>query len=300
MNHKIIIKDRAVIRYETPEFENEQKEMSFEEFKTKFFKEKINISKIKITNFQKFDKELLAIASLIEDFKFIATAENNLVILRNRKGFYIGYKGNEISMSYNNNDMFMKHGTEYNRSVTQSSKEAFVKISRLLPLIRLESHNFVPSISFEKNWTVVEKREGKNLWEQYISNKAVLNVLNKETVEEILIRDNTEIEKFPKFKKIKSSENLIIRNEDASFAIERFSETGETHFCIEYDTYELINGADHFEDRNIPENDAKKFIDIIEKARHFVDDSFEDLLAPLKNPEDRLKEKMAPLEEVEM
>lgn len=37
MNHKIIIKDRAVIRYETPEFENEQKEMSFEEFKTKFF-----------------------------------------------------------------------------------------------------------------------------------------------------------------------------------------------------------------------------------------------------------------------
>ena len=300
MNHRIIIKDRAIIRYEMPEFENEQKEMSFEEFKAKFLKEKINISEIKITSFQKFDKELLAIASLIKDFEFMETVENDLVILRNGKGFFIGYKGNEIAMSYEYAEMFTKHGTEYNRSVTQSSKEAFAKISKLLPLLKLKSHNFVPDVSFEKDWIIVSKKEDGNLWEQYISNKAVLNVLNKETVEEILIRDNTEIEKFPKFKKIKSSENLIIRNEDASFAIERFSETGETHFCIEYDTYELINGADHFEDRNIPENDAKKFIDIIEKAKHFVDDSFEDLLAPLKNPEDRLKEKMVLLEEVEM
>ena len=72
MKKEIIIKNRANIEYETTESENEQKEMSFEEFKLKFLKEKRNISEIKISCFQKFDKELLAIATLIEDFKFIS------------------------------------------------------------------------------------------------------------------------------------------------------------------------------------------------------------------------------------
>ena len=52
----------------------------------------------------------------------------------------------------------------------------------------------------------------------------------------------------------------------------------------------------------MPENDAKKFIEIIEKAKHFIDDDFEDLLEPLrKNAGDvELKEKMALLEEIDM
>ena len=52
----------------------------------------------------------------------------------------------------------------------------------------------------------------------------------------------------------------------------------------------------------MPENDAEKFIEIIEKAKHFIDDDFEDLLEPLRknagNAE--LKEKMALLEEIDM
>ena len=52
----------------------------------------------------------------------------------------------------------------------------------------------------------------------------------------------------------------------------------------------------------MPENDAKKFIEIIEKAKHFIDDDFEDLLGPLRNNagDVELKEKMALLEEIDM
>lgn len=301
MNHKIIIKDRAVIRYETPEFENEQKEMSFEEFKTKFFKEKINISKIKITNFQKFDKELLAIASLIEDFKFRSTSENDLTIERSKEGFYIKYKGNEIAMSYTDfTDMFFEHGTEYNQNATQSSKEAFTKISKLFPLLKLESHNFIPNISFEKGWIIVSEIKDGDLWEQYISNKIVFNVFNKETITEILIRNNAEIEKLPKVKKFKSSEDLIMKNENYHF-IESYSELGITRFYANGEKYELINGEKN-PNFNMSEKDAKKFIEIIEKAKHFIDDEFEDLLEPLRNntEDEELKEKMALLEEIDM
>ena len=52
----------------------------------------------------------------------------------------------------------------------------------------------------------------------------------------------------------------------------------------------------------MPEKDAQKFIEIIEKAKHFIDDDFKDLLEPLKrNTEDvEFKEKMALLEEIDM
>lgn len=301
MNKEIKIKDRATISYESFGAENEKMEMTFEEFKSKFLRDKLNISEIEIASYQKFDKELLAIASLIENFKFRSTSENDLTIERSMEGFYIKYKGNEIVMSYEDMDLFFDHGTEYNQNASRSSKEAFTKISKLFPLLKLESHNFIPSISFENEWIVVGNKKDGNLWEQYISNKAVLNVLNKETVEEILIRDNVEIEKLPKFKKIKSSENLIIRNENSSFGIESHPALGETHFYVNGETYKLTNGENHFQ-RDMPENDAKKFIDIIEKAKHFVDDGFEDLLVALKNntEDNELKVKMALLEEVEM
>ena len=52
----------------------------------------------------------------------------------------------------------------------------------------------------------------------------------------------------------------------------------------------------------MPEKDAKKFIEIIEKAKHFIDDDFEDLLEPLRNntEDEELKEKMALLEEIDL
>ena len=78
MNKEIKIKDRAVISYERFGASNEKMEMTFEEFKAEFLKDKLNISEIEIVSYQKFDKELLAIASLIENFKFRSTSENDL------------------------------------------------------------------------------------------------------------------------------------------------------------------------------------------------------------------------------
>lgn len=300
MNCEIIIKDRAIVEYETPEFKDEKMEMTFKEFKAEFLKDKLNISEIEISSYQKFDKELLAIASLIENFKFRSTSENDLTIERSMEGFYIKYKGNEIVMSYEDMDLFFDHGTEYNQNASRSSKEAFTKILKLFPLLKLESHNFVPNVSFEKDWIVISEKEDRNLWEQYISNKAVFNVLNKKEIIEILIKDNVEIEKLPKIKKFKSSENLIIKNNNYCF-IESHSILGKTVFYANGETYELINGEKN-PNFDMPENDAKKFIEIIEKAKHFIDDDFEDLLEPLKrNTEDfELKEKMALLEEIDM
>lgn len=300
MNKEIKIKDRAVISYERFGASNEKMEMTFEEFKAEFLKDKLNISEIEIVSYQKFDKELLAIASLIENFKFRSTSENDLTIERSMEGFYIKYKGNEIVMSYEDMDLFFDHGTEYNQNATQSSKEAFTKILKLFPLLKLESHNFVPNVSFEKDWIVISEKEDRNLWEQYISNKAVFNVLNKKEIIEILIKDNVEIEKLPKIKKFKSSENLIIKNNNYCF-IESHSILGKTVFYANGETYELINGEKN-PNFDMPENDAKKFIEIIEKAKHFIDDDFEDLLEPLrKNAGDvELKEKMALLEEIDM
>ena len=76
---------------------------------------------------------------------------------------------------------------------------------------------------------------------------------------------------------------------------------GKTEFYADGETYELINGEKN-PNFDMPENDAKKFIEIIEKAKHFIDDDFEDLLEPLrKNAGDvELKEKMALLEEIDM
>lgn len=300
MNKEIKIKDRAVISYERFGASNEKMEMTFEEFKAEFLKDKLNISEIEIVSYQKFDKELLAIASLIENFKFRSTSENDLTIERSMEGFYIKYKGNEIVMSYEDMDLFFDHGTEYNQNASRSSKEAFTKILKLFPLLKLESHNFVPNVSFEKDWIVISEKEDRNLWEQYISNKAVFNVLNKKEIIEILIKDNVEIEKLPKIKKFKSSENLIIKNNNYCF-IESHSILGKTVFYANGETYELINGEKN-PNFDMPENDAKKFIEIIEKAKHFIDDDFEDLLEPLKrNTEDfELKEKMALLEEIDM
>lgn len=300
MNKEIKIKDRAVISYERFGASNEKMEMTFEEFKAEFLKDKLNISEIEIVSYQKFDKELLAIASLIENFKFRSTSENDLTIERSMEGFYIKYKGNEIVMSYEDMDLFFDHGTEYNQNASRSSKEAFTKILKLFPLLKLESHNFVPNVSFEKDWIVISEKEDGNLWEQYISNKAVFNVLNKKEIIEILIKDNVEIEKLPKIKKFKSSENLIIKNNNYCF-IESHSILGKTVFYANGETYELINGEKN-PNFDMPENDAKKFIEIIEKAKHFIDDDFEDLLEPLKrNTEDvELKEKMALLEEIDM
>lgn len=300
MNKEIKIKDRAVISYERFGASNEKMEMTFEEFKAEFLKDKLNISEIEIVSYQKFDKELLAIASLIENFKFRSTSENDLTIERSMEGFYIKYKGNEIVMSYEDMDLFFDHGTEYNQNASRSSKEAFTKILKLFPLLKLESHNFVPNVSFEKDWIVISEKEDRNLWEQYISNKAVFNVLNKKEIIEILIKDNVEIEKLPKIKKFKSSENLIIKNNNYCF-IESHSILGKTVFYANGETYELINGEKN-PNFDMPENDAKKFIEIIEKAKHFIDDDFEDLLDPLKrNTEDfELKEKMALLEEIDM
>lgn len=300
MNKEIKIKDRAVISYERFGASNEKTEMTFKEFKAEFLKDKLNISEIEIASYQKFDKELLAIASLIENFKFRSTSENDLTIERSMEGFYIKYKGNEIVMSYEDMDLFFDHGTEYNQNASRSSKEAFTKILKLFPLLKLESHNFVPNVSFEKDWIVISEKEDRNLWEQYISNKAVFNVLNKKEIIEILIKDNVEIEKLPKIKKFKSSENLIIKNNNYCF-IESHSILGKTVFYANGETYELINGEKN-PNFNMPENDAKKFIEIIEKAKRFIDDDFEDLLEPLKrNTEDvELKEKMALLEEIDM
>lgn len=300
MNKEIKIKDRAVISYERFGASNEKMEMTFEEFKAEFLKDKLNISEIEIVSYQKFDKELLAIASLIENFKFRSTSENDLTIERSMEGFYIKYKGNEIVMSYEDMDLFFDHGTEYNQNASRSSKEAFTKILKLFPLLKLESHNFVPNVSFEKDWIVISEKEDRNLWEQYISNKAVFNVLNKKEIIEILIKDNVEIEKLPKIKKFKSSENLIIKNNNYCF-IESHSILGKTVFYANGETYELINGEKN-PNFDMPENDAKKFIEIIEKAKHFIDDDFEDLLEPLrKNAGDvELKEKMALLEEIDM
>lgn len=300
MNKEIKIKDRAVISYERFGASNEKMEMTFEEFKAEFLKDKLNISEIEIASYQKFDKELLAIASLIENFKFRSTSENDLTIERSMEGFYIKYKGNEIVMSYEDMDLFFDHGTEYNQNASRISKEAFTKILKLFPLLKLESHNFVPNVSFEKDWIVISEKEDRNLWEQYISNKAVFNVLNKKEIIEILIKDNVEIEKLPKIKKFKSSENLIIKNNNYCF-IESHSILGKTVFYANGETYELINGEKN-PNFDMPENDAKKFIEIIEKAKHFIDDDFEDLLEPLKrNTEDfELKEKMALLEEIDM
>ena len=300
MNKEIKIKDRAVISYERFGASNEKMEMTFEEFKAEFLKDKLNISEIEISSYQKFDKELLAIASLIENFKFRSTSENDLTIERSMEGFYIKYKGNEIVMSYEDMDLFFDHGTEYNQNASRSSKEAFTKILKLFPLLKLESHNFVPNVSFEKDWIVISEKEDGNLWEQYISNKAVFNVLNKKEIIEILIKDNVEIEKLPKIKKFKSSENLIIKNNNYCF-IESHSILGKTVFYANGETYELINGEKN-PNFDMPENDAKKFIEIIEKAKHFIDDDFEDLLEPLrKNAGDvELKEKMALLEEIDM
>lgn len=300
MNKEIKIKDRAVISYERFGASNEKMEMTFEEFKAEFLKDKLNISEIEIASYQKFDKELLAIASLIENFKFRSTSENDLTIERSMEGFYIKYKGNEIVMSYEDMDLFFDHGTEYNQNASQSSKEAFTKILKLFPLLKLESHNFVPNVSFEKDWIVISEKEDRNLWEQYISNKVVFNVLNKKEIIEILIKDNVEIEKLPKIKKFKSSENLIIKNNNYCF-IESHSILGKTVFYANGETYELINGEKN-PNFDMSENDAKKFIEIIEKAKHFIDDDFEDLLEPLKNNagDVELKEKMALLEEIDM
>lgn len=300
MNKEIKIKDRAVISYERFGASNEKMEMTFKEFKAEFLKDKLNISEIEIASYQKFDKELLAIASLIENFKFRSTSENDLTIERSMEGFYIKYKGNEIVMSYEDMDLFFDHGTEYNQNATQSSREAFTKISKLLPLLKLKSHNFIPNISFEKDWIVISEKEDRNLWEQYISNKAVFNVLNKKEIIEILIKDNVEIEKLPKIKKFKSSENLIIKNNNYCF-IESHSILGKTVFYANGETYELINGEKN-PNFDMPENDAKKFIEIIEKAKHFIDDDFEDLLEPLRNntEDEELEEKMKMLEEIDM
>jgi len=300
MNKEIRIKDRAVISYERFGASNEKMEMTFEEFKAEFLKDKLNISEIEIVSYQKFDKELLAIASLIENFKFRSTSENDLTIERSMEGFYIKYKGNEIVMSYEDMDLFFDHGTEYNQNASRSSKEAFTKILKLFPLLKLESHNFVPNVSFEKDWIVISEKEDGNLWEQYISNKAVFNVLNKKEIIEILIKDNVEIEKLPKIKKFKSSENLIIKNNNYCF-IESHSILGKTVFYANGETYELINGEKN-PNFDMPENDAKKFIEIIEKAKHFIDDDFEDLLEPLRNntEDEELKEKMALLEGIDM
>jgi hypothetical protein len=300
MNCEIIIKDRAIVEYETPEFKDEKMEMTFKEFKAEFLKDKLNISEIEISSYQKFDKELLAIASLIENFKFRSTSDNDLTIERSTEGFYIKYKGNEVAMSYEDMDLFFDHGTEYNQNASRSSKEAFTKILKLFPLLKLESHNFIPNVSFKKGWIIVSEIENGDLWEQYISNKVVLNVFNKEKITEILIRNNAKIEKLPKVKKFKSSGDLIIKNESSHF-IESHSVLGKTEFYADGETYELINGEKN-PNFDMPENDAKKFIEIIEKAKHFIDDDFEDLLEPLKrNTEDvKLKEKMALLEEIDM
>lgn len=300
MNKEIEIKDRATISYEKFGADNEKMKMTFKEFKAEFLKDKLNISEIEISSYQKFDKELLAIASLIENFKFRSTSENDLTIERNMEGFYIKYKGNEVVMSYEGMDLFLNHGTEYNQNASQSSKEAFDKISKLFPLLKLKTHNFIPNISFEKGWIIVTEIEDGNLWEQYISNKVVLNVFNKEKITEILIRNNAKIEKLPKVKKFKSSGDLIIKNESSHF-IESHSVLGKTEFYADRETYELINGEKN-PNFDMPENDAKKFIEIIEKAKHFIDDDFEDLLEPLrKNAGDvELKEKMALLEEIDM
>lgn len=300
MNKEIEIKDRATISYEKFGADNEKMKMTFKEFKAEFLKDKLNISEIEISSYQKFDKELLAIASLIENFKFRSTSENDLTIERNMEGFYIKYKGNEVVMSYEGMDLFLNHGTEYNQNASQSSKEAFDKISKLFPLLKLKTHNFIPNISFEKGWIIVTEIEDGNLWEQYISNKVVLNVFNKEKITEILIRNNAKIEKLPKVKKFKSSGDLIIKNESSHF-IESHSVLGKTEFYADGETYELINGEKN-PNFDMPENDAKKFIEIIEKAKHFIDDDFEDLLEPLrKNAGDvELKEKMALLEEIDM
>jgi len=302
MNKEIKIKDRATINYESFGAENKKMEMTFKEFKAEFLRDKSNISKIEIVSYQKFDKELLSIASLIEDFKFMSRIENDLTIERSMEGFYIKYKGNEVAMSYDDStDMFLDHGTEYNQNATQSSKEAFTKISKLFPLLKLKSHNFIPNISFEKDWIIVSEIEvGDFLWEQYISNKVVFNVYNEETITEILIKDNVEIEKLPKVKKFKSLGDLIIKNENSHF-IESHSALGETYFYVDGETYTLTNGAENL-NFDMPENDAKKFIEIIEKAKHFIDDDFEDLLEPLRsNAEDKeLEEKMALLEGIDM
>lgn len=300
MNREIKIKDRATINYESFGAENKKMEMTFKQFKAEFLRDKLNISEIEIVSYQKFDKELLAIASLIENFKFRTTSENDLTIERSMEGFYIKYKGNEVAMSYEDMDLFLDHGTEYNQNASQNSKEAFIKISKLLPLLKLRSHNFIPNISFEKGWIIVTEIEDGNFWEQYISNKAVFNVFNEETITEILIKDNVEIEKLPKVKKFKSSENLIIKNGNSCF-IQSHSALGETHFYADGETYKLINGEKN-PNFNMPEKDAEKFIEIIEKAKHFIDDDFEDLLEPLRNnAEDKeLKEKMALLEGIDM
>lgn len=300
MNKEIEIKDRATISYEKFGADNEKMKMTFKEFKAEFLKDKLNISEIEISSYQKFDKELLAIASLIENFKFRSTSENDLTIERNMEGFYIKYKGNEVVMSYEGMDLFLNHGTEYNQNASQSSKEAFDKISKLFPLLKLKTHNFIPNISFEKGWIIVTEIEDGNLWEQYISNKVVFNVFNKEKIAEIFMRNNAEIEKLPKSKKFKSLGDLIIKNESSHF-IESHSALGKTCFYANGETYELTNGEKN-PNFNMPENDAKKFIEIIEKAKHFIDDDFEDLLEPLKrNTEDvKLKEKMALLEEIDM
>lgn len=300
MNKEIKIKDRAVINYERFRASNEKMEMTFKQFKAEFLRDKLDISEIDITSYQKFDKELLAIASLIENFKFRSTSENDLTIERSMEGFYIKYKGNEVAMSYDGMDLFFVHGTEYNQNASQSSKEAFTKISKLLPLLKLKSHNFIPNISFEKEWIIVTEIEDGNFWEQYISNKVVFNVFNKETITEILIKDNVEIEKLPKVKKFRSSENLIIKNGNSSF-IQSVSALGETHFYADGETYTLTNGERNL-NFNMPEKDAQKFIEIIEKAKHFIDDDFEDLLEPLRsNVEDKeLEKKMALLEEIDM
>ena len=297
MNKEIKIKDRAVINYERFGASNEKMEMTFKQFKAEFLRDKLDISEIDITSYQKFDKELLAIASLIENFKFRSTSENDLTIERSMEGFYIKYKGNEVAMSYDGMDLFFDHGTEYKQNASQSSKEAFTKISKLLPFLKLESHNFVPNISFEKDWIVISEKEDENLWEQHISNKVVFNAFNKKEITEILIK---EIEKLPKVKKFRSSENLIIKNENSSF-IQSVSALGKTVFYANGETYELINGEKN-PNFNMLENDAKKFIEIIEKAKRFIDDDFEDLLVPLKrNAEDvELKEKMALLEEIDL
>ena len=83
--------------------------------------------------------------------------------------------------------------------------------------------------------------------------------------------------------------------------LDGFYGLGKTEFYADGETYELINGEKN-PNFDMPENDAKKFIEIIEKAKHFIDDDFEDLLEPLrKNAGDvELKEKMALLEEIDM
>ena len=93
---------------------------------------------------------------------------------------------------------------------------------------------------------------------------------------------------------------MIIKNENSHF-IESYSALGTTRFYTNGETYELTNGEKN-PNLYMPENDAKKFIEIIEKAKHFIDDDFEDLLEPLRNntEDEELKEKMALLEEIEM